>query len=61
MHGTIVSNGRVGTRWTSGNTFVSGYNERFNTYDRNLAADPPPLTPHTSDDFRFIEWRELEK
>lgn len=61
MHGTIVSNGRVGTRWTSGGTFVSGYNERFNTYDRNLAADPPPLTPYTSDDFQFIEWRELEE
>ncbi|HEX9608590.1 MAG TPA: hypothetical protein VGA06_00025 [Candidatus Paceibacterota bacterium] len=56
--GTIVSNGRVGTRWTSGGTFVSGYNDRLNYYDRNLAAEPPPLTPFVSSDFTFIEWRE---
>lgn len=58
MTGTIVSNGRVGTRWTSGGTFVSGYNSRFNYYDRNLATEPPPLTPFVSSDFTFIEWRE---
>lgn len=58
MYGTIVSNGRVGTQWTCGGTFCSGYANRENYYDRNLATSPPPLTPHTSEDYRFIEWRE---
>jgi hypothetical protein len=58
MTGTIISNGRVGTKWTSGGTFSSGYDNRFNYYDRNLATEPPPLTPYVSDDFIFIEWRE---
>lgn len=58
MYGTIVSNGRVGTQWTCGGTFCSGYSTRENYYDKNLAQSPPPLTPFTSEDFRFIEWRE---
>lgn len=60
INGTIVSNGRVGTRWTCGGSYCSGYNTRVNTYDRNLATDPPPLTPYVSDDFRFIEWLEVD-
>ena len=58
MNGTIVSNGRVGTKWTSGGTFISGFNTRYNSYDRDLVSDPPPLAPETSDDYKFIEWRE---
>jgi len=58
MNGTIVSNGRVGTKWSSGGTFLSGYNQRTNSYDRDLATDPPPLTPYVSDNYTFIEWRE---
>ncbi len=58
IYGTIVSNGRVGTQWTCGGTFCSGYSTRENYYDKNLAQSPPPLTPFTSEDFRFIEWRE---
>lgn len=58
VHGTIVSNGREGTKWTSGGTFVSGYDDRFNTYDRNQAINPPPMTPYVSDDYTFIEWHE---
>jgi len=57
-YGTVVSNGRVGTKWTSGSTFVSGYSQRNDTYDRNLAADPPPFTPATSDDFKFVLWQD---
>lgn len=60
MNGTIVSNGRVGTKWSSGGTFVSGFNTRYNTYDRNLVSNPPPLAPETSSTYRFIEWREVE-
>tara|TARA_B100000508_G_scaffold140940_1_gene144423 strand:- start:4327 stop:5775 length:1449 start_codon:yes stop_codon:yes gene_type:complete len=57
-NGTIVSNGRVGTKWTSGGTFVSGFQNRTNTYDRNLVDNPPPLVPNTSDVYEFTEWRE---
>ena len=57
--GTTVSNKRTGTQWTS---TCGGYNKGFQTrvdsYDRNLAGDPPPFTPVVSDDFRFIDWRE---
>ena len=57
-YGTVVSNGRVGTKWTSGGTFVSGYSQRNDSYDRNLADDPPPFTPVTSDDFKFVLWQD---
>jgi len=60
MNGTIVSNGRVGTKWTSGGTFISGFNTRFNTYDRLLVDNPPPLAPNTSEDYKFVEWREVD-
>jgi len=60
MNGTIVSNGRVGTKWSSGGVFVSGFNTRYNSYDRDLVDNPPPLAPKTSDDYKFIEWREVE-
>lgn len=58
IHGSIVSNGRVGTQWICGGVFCSGFGDRSNTYDRALANSPPPLTPFTSLDYRFIEWRE---
>lgn len=57
-NGTVVSNGRVGTKWTSGGTFVSGYSQRNDSYDRTLAAGPPPFTPATSDDFKFVLWQD---
>lgn len=60
IHGTIVSNGRVGTKWTSGATYLSGFNARYNSYDRNLVSSPPPLTPRISDTYRFLEWREID-
>ena len=58
INGTIVSNGRVGTKWTSGGNTVSGYLNRENAYDRNLVSAPPPLTPYISSEYRFLEWRE---
>ncbi len=60
VNGTIVSNGREGTKWTSSGVFTSGFNTRFNSYDRNLVSSPPPLTPEVSDTYEFIEWREVE-
>jgi len=58
INGTIVSNGRVGTQWVNGGVQTSGFSNRYNTYDRELVANPPPLAPNTSDDYQFIEWRE---
>ena len=59
MNGTIVSNGRVGTQWTSGGGAVlSGFLNRVNTYDRNLVVNPPPLVPNTSDLFVITDWRD---
>lgn len=58
--GTVVSNGRVGTKWTCSGVYCSGFNYRYDYYDRGLAIDPPPLTPKTSDNYQFIEWREME-
>ena len=60
MVGSIVSNGRVGTKWSCGGVYCSGYETRTNSYDRKLATDPPPLTPFVDDEYRFIEWREEE-
>tara|TARA_B100000508_G_scaffold60333_1_gene47411 strand:- start:425886 stop:427307 length:1422 start_codon:yes stop_codon:yes gene_type:complete len=63
VRGSIVSNTRVGTKW--GYTYwpwcfnqTSGYENRVNSYDRNLATDPPPFTPVSSPDYQFVEWRE---
>lgn len=60
VYGTIVSNGREGTQWTSGGVFQSGYRNRTNGYDRNLAVSPPPLTPYLSSEYQFVDWRENE-
>lgn len=60
MYGSVVSNGRVGTKWgysSCGSGSWSGYSSRENLYDRYLAVDPPPMTPFIGTDFRFIEWR----
>lgn len=61
MNGTVVSNGSVGTKWIcEGGVYCSGFEFRYNTYDRDLVNDPPPLTPRTSDDYKFVEWREMD-
>lgn len=58
MNGTIVSNGRVGTQWISGGVPTSGFLNRFNSYDRNLVASPPPLVPKTSDVYVVTDWKD---
>ena len=62
INGTIVSNGRVGTKWTGTGcgSYGSGFETRYNSYDRNLVAEPPPLTPDVSETYEFIEWREVD-
>lgn len=54
-NGTVISKLRTGTQWGT----VQGFEQRYDNYDRNLAKSPPPMTPFTSPDFRFIEWREV--
>ena len=58
VNGTIVSNGRVGTQWTDSGNFISGFRDRYSSYDRNLVESPPPLVPNTSDVYDFVDWRE---
>ncbi len=60
IYGTIVSNGRVGTQWTSGGTFVSGYRERTNIYDPKLSLSPPSFLPSTSEEFSYRGWQEVQ-
>lgn len=59
LNGTIVSNGRVGTQWTNSGVAISGFLNRYNSFDRNLAADPPPLTPKTSDVYEYADWQDI--
>jgi len=58
--GSIVSNGRVGTKWTSGSVIVSGYLERENYNDPNLIYNPPPFAPSIGSEFKIIDWEEVE-
>lgn len=58
MNGTVVSNGTVGTKWICGGVYCSGFNNRINTYDRDLVENPPPLTPATSDVYTLSNWQE---
>ena len=58
--GSVVSNGRVGTKWISGSQVVSGYLKRESYYDPNLVYNPPPFTPYLSSDFKIVNWEEIE-
>lgn len=58
--GSVVSNGRVGTKWTGGNycgSYSSGFSLRTTSFDQNQIDNPPPLTPETSDVYSFDDWR----
>jgi hypothetical protein len=57
-YGTVVSNSRAGINWLSGGTTVSGFLNGNSSYDRNLANNPPPFTPRTSDVYELFEWQE---
>lgn len=58
--GSIVSNNRVGTQWTSGGIISSGYLKRENYSDSNLIYNPPAFTPSVSSEFKIVDWEELE-
>ena len=59
IYGTIVSNGRVGTKWGYWYGW-GGYNERYNYFDEKLSRDPPPLLPCVSKKLNFISWEEIQ-
>ncbi len=58
--GSIVSNKRVGTQWTSGSSIISGYLKRENYIDPKLIYNPPPFVPYTLFDFKIVNWQEVE-
>ncbi len=58
INGTVVSNGRVGTKWVNGATYQSGFNYRYTSYDRNVVNTPPPYTPEISDVYEYSDWRD---
>lgn len=58
--GSIVSNGRVGTKWSSGSWIVSGYLKRENYIDPKLIYSPPPFVSYTSSEFKIVDWKETE-
>ncbi len=60
IFGSIISNGRVGTKWTSNGQMVSGYSNRESYFDSNLVYSAPPFTPNINPDFKVIRWQELK-
>ncbi len=58
--GSIISNGRIGTQWTSNGLFISGYKKREYSYDWLQVFNPPPLTPASDDEYQFIRWEEVQ-
>ena len=56
--GSVVSNLRTGTAWMSGNSVISGYQTRIDSYDQLQALGPPPLTPPASPTATFVNWDE---
>jgi hypothetical protein len=59
IYGSIISNGRVGTKWTSGGQVVSGYQKRESYFDANLIYNPPVFTPFLDPDFEILQWEEI--
>lgn len=60
INGTVMSEGSVGSQWVNAGVPVSGFYNRYNSYDRNLVLNPPPLIPKTSDVFRMSDWKSVE-
>ncbi|MCE9541538.1 hypothetical protein K8R03_03200 [Candidatus Kaiserbacteria bacterium] len=56
--GSVVSNLRTGTSWDCGSGTCSGYQTRVDAYDQLQATSPPPFTPGSTTDYKFVLWRE---
>jgi hypothetical protein len=59
IFGSIVSSGRVGTKWTSGGQIVSGYLKRESYFDANLIYNPPVFVPYINPEFKIANWQEI--
>ena len=59
IYGSIISNGRVGTKWVSGSQVVSGYLKRETYVDPYLLYNPPVFTPFISPQYKIVSWEEL--
>lgn len=59
IYGSIISNGRVGTKWISGSQVISGYLKRESYFDSVLIYNPPPFTSFIDPEFKIIKWEEL--
>ncbi len=57
--GTIMSKLLFTVAWVDSSlNVVSGYENTEISFDKSLAFAPPPLTPFSDDEYRFIEWRQ---
>lgn len=59
IYGSISSNGRVGTKWTSGGQVASGYLKRETYVDPYLLYNPPVFTPLIGSQYKIVSWQEL--
>ena len=57
-NGSVVSNARTGTSWSSSGSTISGYQTRVDAYDQLQATNPPPFTPSATNNYGFQVWRE---
>ena len=60
LFGSVISNKRTGTKWTSGGAWVSGYEKRERIFDPNQTTNPPPFLPNTTTEFYTQDWEEVE-
>ncbi|MBU4299415.1 hypothetical protein KJ636_05230, partial [Patescibacteria group bacterium] len=60
IYGSIISNGRVGTKWSGGSCNGSGYQTRESYFDSNLVYNPPYFVPFIENQFRIINWQETK-
>ena len=61
IFGSVVSNGRVGTKWSyTGGGWASGFEKRENIYDPQQSYSPPPFLPTVSEEHELNEWEEVE-
>lgn len=58
--GSVISNGRVGTQWSSGSQIISGYLQRETYFDRNQIYNPPPFVSYIDPEFKIVNWREIK-
>ncbi len=56
--GSVISNQRTGTSWNCSGVTCSGFQTRIDAYDQLQATAPPPFTPYSTTDYKFVLWRE---